>query len=195
MKRKHVLIAIVLSVVICGMTITLLVNPELRHAIVEPLADALFVIRYVIAGLPEYLVWVVLVLLASALVIRSWKRTRKRKAADEAPRPRRQRVSKPRVSPSIDLATAVARAPKSRLMRGRVRRDLVELAVRLVARSEAVPLPEARRRIRDEEPWTDDALVLAILGDRGRYAGAKRRDVARDIEYTVRFLESYYEEV
>ena len=194
MKRRHVLIAIAALIVIAGMTIALLVHSDLRHAIVEPLADTLFVIRYVIAGLPEYLVWVVLVLLASSLIIRAWKRTRRAETPAGGGR-RSGRPAKPRVSPSIDLAVAVARAPKSRLMRGRVRRDLIELAVRLVARSEAVPLPEARRRIRDEEDWTHDPLVLMLLGDRGRYAGAKRRDIARDIEYTVRFLESYYEEV
>jgi hypothetical protein len=193
MKRIHGLISLATLSVIAGLTITLLVNTGLRQTIVEPLADTLLVIRYAISQLPEYLVWVVLLLLSASLIARAWRQPHK--SVERIPHRRRLlRRRRPRVSPSIDLAVAVARAPKSRVMRSRVRRDLLELAVRLVARNESIPLADARRRIRDEEDWTDDRLVRAFLGDRGRYTGT-RRDIARDIEYTVRFLESYDQEV
>ena len=198
-KRRVLLIAVIAFLIVAGLTITLLVSPGLRRSIVEPLAGFLYLVRHTIGRLPQYMLWLVALLVGAAVILRTWRRFDRR---DERSARRnrllrgRRHLGRPSipVSPAVSFAHAVDRAPRSRLMRGSVRRELIELAVRLVARNEAIPIPEARRRVRDEARWTSDQRVLTFLGERGRYGG-RRQDAAGDIEYTVRFLESYYQEV
>jgi len=159
-----------------------------RAAILAPLLQAYYLVRFYVVRLPQRLVWVVPLLSVGALLVRVAFRA----LGPPPKKASRRRPTNVPVDELEQLATAIDRAGYRPFCRKRVTNELAGITARMIARQERIPLAEARANL-EAEKWGGDPIVQAFF----RTDKKKRRRARRTVRFeeqlrrTVSFLERY----
>lgn len=159
-----------------------------RAAILAPLLQGFYLVRFYVLRLPQQLLWVVPLLLVGALLVRVAFRAL-------GPQPRRT-YQQPSTRVVVDelerLATTINYAQYRSFHRERVVNELSKITARLIARQEQIGVDEAQSRL-EAGTWGDDPVVRAFFRtDKKKWRRAHR--MARfdeQLRHTVHILERY----
>ena len=159
-----------------------------RAAILAPLLQAFYLIRFYVVRLPHQLVWVAALLVVGALLARVTFR-----ALGPPPQKASKRQSAGAAVDELErLAVVIDRAGVRPFYRELVTNVLTGIFARMIARQERIPLVEARANLAAGK-WGDDPVVQAFF----HIDKKKRRRTHRTVRFeeqlrrTVSFLERY----
>jgi len=159
-----------------------------RNAILVPLFQGFYIIRFYVVRLPQQLLWAVPLLLVGALLLSVTFRALGPPAKSTA----RQRPVDRTVDELERTAAAINAARYRPFYCKRVTHALEEIAVRMIARQERCPLSDARARLEGGK-WGDDPIAQAFF-----HTDKKKRRLARrrihfngQLRHTVHILERY----
>ncbi len=192
MRRTRLLIvsAAVLAVIILAIVLYVFYTDELLTHVVRPAIQAYYIGRYYLEFIPQLFLWLVPPVVVAVLLIRRMNR----QARQERSRRVRRRFVSP-VAPGegelAQLDRQIARAHHSRFARVRLSRSLMEIAARLIAGRERVPLSEARAKLADGY-WRDAHGVHHFLVPRRHYTAQQSgQEFEAMLRRTVEHLEAF----
>jgi len=192
MKRGVLLLSgsvVAIGALILAVLFTPVLREELRLLVLVPLIKGYHLIRYhYIERLPQFLLWAIPLALLFLIIFRSILRFPRSCAPTSSERPTPAGVGN-----LARIARHIHRARSSRIARVRLCRRVFEIAARLVARHEGLPLEQARDLLRSGA-WDADPAVVTFLRSHHRENRGGRDFVAR-LEHIVAFLEKYHQEV
>jgi len=193
MSKRLILVVLAGGTVLATSLATLLipaVGAELHAAILTPMIAAYYTIRAYIERLPQLLLWVIPILVTSIVLFRlllALPRLKQQNRRDRTPRAGDGKLA--------ETIRQIQRTRMSRFARVRICRQLSDSAMRLLAKRYAVPIEEARRRLRSGD-WEADPAVIGFLTPHLHH----RRPTAGkgflvQLARTLTFLEQYRQQI
>ncbi len=188
MKRAHIAIIISGSVAVFTIVFFFLLQGKLYDALVVPLARDYYILWFYVTSMPQAGIWLAIASVFSFILFTVYRRT-----ARTLPRwrPRSAPVhSQPQTDNPLQLlATAIRYARRFPVYRYTVVHELAELAIRIIARRDQVPLPEARRRFKTGK-WCNNTEVRDFLEYERLTTGVKfDSDFDRKLATAIDYLE------
>jgi len=176
-KRKGLVqlaVLVGLLVLVLAGVLTIVAGEFVREHLIRPLLFLGQVIGIYLRAIPQLGIWfflLLLLLLISAYFLRDLRREERRPAEEpkEAPPP---------LGPLADLAKRIERGSEGEYFRWRVRRELRDFLVELLAWRGGMAQEEALELVRSGE-WTDDPLVREFF----------RRGFRREYTFLVQLRE------
>jgi hypothetical protein len=166
------------------------VGVELHAAILTPLIAAFYTIRAYIERLPQLMLWVIPILITSAILFRLLFALPRR----EKPH-RHERRPQAGDGKLAEMIRQIERSRVSRFARVRVCRQLSDSAMRLLARRHGVPIEEARRRLRNGQ-WEAEPSVVGFLTPHLHHRRpAAGKGFLVQLAGALTFLERYRQEI
>ncbi len=166
------------------------VGAELHAAILTPIIAAFYTVRAYIERLPQLLLWVIPIAATAIVLFRllfALPRTARRSRADRRPRAGDGRLA--------EMIRQIQRTRVSRFARVRVCRQLSDSAVRLLARRNGIPIPDARTQLR-ANAWDAEIEVKRFLTPHLHHRRPSAgKGFLVDLHRTVTFLERYRQEI
>lgn len=191
MRRQWIILSSVAAVATVGLTLLLVLNDAIRHAILDPLISFYQVLRLLFMSLPQLVIWGIVLLIGTAFLSRAYPRPM-------SPSSRRSRPTTRPVGQSdwtlIRLAELIEHSRLRRSARAGIVRVLAETAVLMIARHEGVPLSRAQEMLLSQD-WTDDREVASFLTLRPLASAIPKEGFRKRLVRSIDFLERYYQEV
>ncbi len=159
-----------------------------RAAILAPLLQAFYLVRFYVVRLPQQLVWVAALLFVGALLVRVAFRA----LGPPPKKASRQRSADAAVDELERLAVVIDRAEYRPFYRELMTNILAAITARMIARQERIPLAEARANLAAGK-WGDDPVVQAFFRTDKKKLRRSRRTVRfeEQLRRTVSSLERY----
>ena len=156
-----------------------------RRAIAIPIIQAYYRLWFYLSLLPQYLIWLVPVLVMAAFLFGSYLR-----AIGSLPREGEgtEKRAEEGDDPLRSLAIAIARARRRPFYRRMVVRELGKTAVRIIAKREGISLAAARERFEDGS-WCTDSEVLDLFARARAPAGLNVYEFESKLEKAISVLE------
>ena len=160
-----------------------------RAAILTPLLQGFYLVRFYVLRLPQQLLWVVPLLVVGVFLVRVAFRAL-------GPRPRHTHLQPPTrvvVDELERLAATINHAQHSSFNQKRVVNELSKITARLIARHEQIRINDAQRCL-GAGTWGDDPVVQAFFrtDKKKRRRRARRTDRFNEqLQHTVHILERY----
>ena len=137
----------------------------IRTHVVRPAIETYYVVRYYIDLVPQLFWWMIPPAVVSLVLLRRFLRPPTSDAAPQAPK---SLSIRPGEGELTHLVRLVQRAHHSRFARVRLSRTLVEVAARLIAGREGIPLATARKMMLDGY-WRTSRSMHHFLTPRRHY--------------------------
>ncbi len=140
------------------MLFALFLQAGFRRTIAVPLIQTYMRLRFFLALLPQYLVWIVPVLGMAVLLLASYLR-----ALQTLPQGGAQpTIRQPEPDPLLALAVTISHARRRPFYRRMIIRKLGKTAVRIIAKREGLSLSKARKRF-ELGDWCDNRAVRDLF--------------------------------
>lgn len=179
---------------VLAMALTALLIPavgaELHAAILTPLIAAFYTVRAYIERLPQLLLWILPILVASMLLFQLLLALPRLKQHHHRGRPPQAGDGK-----LAEMSRQIQRTRVSRFARVRVCRQLSDSAMRLLARRYCLSIEEARTLLRDGQ-WEADPSVISFLTPHVHHQRPSAgKGFLIQLARTLTFLERYRQEI
>ncbi len=192
------------AVLLLAAALTLLAGEFVREQLIRPLLFFFQMIGVYLGTIPQLLIWfflLLLVVLASARLLRGLQRTSPKPSKER----RRNRGSKPRRGPIIQMAQRIEQAPEGEYFKWRVRRELQDFLIELLAWRRGISTEGARTLVRSGA-WTADPAVREFFrcGFQQRYTlfvrlgdffssliGRREEGFKRELSSVLDYLEAF----
>lgn len=161
--------------------------------VVTPLIESFMILRWYVHRLSQLMLWVVFVIGASIIVIRSL--TRAFPFPKRSPKQKYHFFQPDATNDLKRLSLIISHAHHRSFARRKIASELVPLCTRIIAHRERLKLQQARERFESFQ-WCDDEAVQDFFDYRRQYHGlGKARDFQARLGDVISFLERYYQGV
>jgi hypothetical protein len=159
----------------------------LRVHMLQPVLNAYLVARYYLDFVPQWILWMLPLFFACALLIRqAFRQPRDARSV----RPHWPDIAAAGEGELARLVQQIHRAHRSRFARVRLSRTLVEIATRVIAARQATSLPRARQSL-ESGYWRSERAVHEFLIPRRHYTSQQSdHEFEQSLRKTVEHLEA-----
>jgi len=189
-QRRRFLYGAAFALVTTGVAVGLFYRyaDAIRTHVVRPAIETYYVVLYYVDLVPQLFWWLIPPAIVSLVLLRRFSRP---STSDTEPQASRSSPIRPGEGELTHLVRLVRRAHHSRFARVRLSRTLVEVAARLVAGREGVPLATARKMMIDGY-WRTSRSVHHFLTPRRHYTARLRSAEFREaLQETLDQLEGH----